>query len=175
MNICKCCSTEFIPKGLSKKNAHKQRFCSRSCSNSIIPRRKKKISLCVYCKQPVSYYLNKHCDDCKLQGRHRFYRKHKSKLLSEITIKEYLRTARGGANRYDSIRGHARTIFNNSNQPKKCYNCGYDKHIEICHVKAISEFKLDTTIDKVNAENNLVALCPNCHWEFDNNILKLKK
>jgi hypothetical protein len=43
-----------------------------------------------------------------------------------------------------------------------------DKHVEICHRKAISEFPKDTLIIEVNNRNNVLFLCPNCHWEFDN-------
>ena len=54
---------------------------------------------------------------------------------------------------------------------KSCQNCGYNKHVEICHVKAIKDFSLETLISEVNDLNNLVGLCPNCHWKFDNGIL----
>ena len=50
----------------------------------------------------------------------------------------------------------------------KCEKCGYDKHFEICHKKAISSFPDDALISVVNDLNNLVSLCPNCHWELDN-------
>lgn len=49
---------------------------------------------------------------------------------------------------------------------------GYDKHIEIAHIKAVSDFSDDSLISEINDKNNLVALCPNHHWEFDNGFLK---
>lgn len=66
----------------------------------------------------------------------------------------------------------ARKKFNNSDKPKECVNCGYIKHIEVCHIKAVSEFSDDTLIKEINNLNNLIALCPNCHWEYDNGLLK---
>lgn len=54
-----------------------------------------------------------------------------------------------------------------------CQNCGYNKHIELCHIKPVSEFSLDTKLSIVNAPDNILVLCPNCHWEFDNAFINL--
>ena len=75
------------------------------------------------------------------------------------------------ANRYRSIRQHAKRVLNASQIPKECFCCKYNKHVECCHKKAISSFNPDTLISIVNHIDNLVWLCPNCHWEFDNGIL----
>lgn len=53
-------------------------------------------------------------------------------------------------------------------ETKKCSKCGYDKHFQICHIKSISSFPDDTMLSEINNISNVVALCPNCHWEFDN-------
>lgn len=55
-----------------------------------------------------------------------------------------------------------------------CKNCGYEKHIELCHIKAIVDFKDDSLLGDINSEYNVVPLCPNCHWEFDNGLLKMR-
>ena len=60
-----------------------------------------------------------------------------------------------------------------SDNEMKCAVCGYDKHVEIAHIKAVSEFSDDTTIKEINSIDNLIALCPNHHWEYDNGVLKL--
>jgi hypothetical protein len=57
--------------------------------------------------------------------------------------------------------------------PKRCVNCGYDKHIEVCHRRALTSYPLDTPIAIVNDLSNLVGLCPNCHWELDHGLLQL--
>lgn len=57
---------------------------------------------------------------------------------------------------------------------KRVCQCGYDKHVEVCHIKAIRDFDLKTKIKDINSKENLVLLCPNCHWEFDNGLLTLK-
>lgn len=50
----------------------------------------------------------------------------------------------------------------------KCCKCGYDKHFEVAHIKPISEYSEDALLIEINNPSNLLALCPNCHWEFDN-------
>lgn len=50
----------------------------------------------------------------------------------------------------------------------KCVKCGYDKHFEVAHIRAISDFPPETLLIDINSESNLKPLCPNCHWEFDN-------
>lgn len=71
------------------------------------------------------------------------------------------------------VRKLAEVIYSNSGKPLKCAICGYDKHVEIAHVRSVSGFDNDTTIAEINSINNLIALCPNHHWEYDNGILKL--
>ena len=67
----------------------------------------------------------------------------------------------------------ARQIFNNSTKSKRCAICGYDKHYEVAHIKAVSDFDDDVLISEINDINNLIALCPNHHWEHDNNVLNI--
>jgi hypothetical protein len=177
MNTCECCKAEFIPIGYSKKNAHKQRFCSRSCSNEIVVRITKtdlgySNTICIYCGKKAAS-KRKFCPTCISEGRHTFHRKHGGKLLHEITIKQYSITMRGGANKFDSVRGHARKMYLKSDKPKVCVKCGYDKHFEVCHIHPISQFPDTATIADVNDLNNIVALCPNCHWEYDNKLWSL--
>ena len=47
------------------------------------------------------------------------------------------------------------------------------KHVELCHIKPIASFKDSALLSEVNSKNNIVQLCPNCHWELDHGILKL--
>ena len=187
MNICNYCQTEFIPKGVSKKNEYKQRFCSRLCSNTAVPRRskvaityetpadraQKKVKLCSHCSLPVTTRYGRFCTKCKSEGRHHYKVKNNGKLPSELTIEEYVITARGGANKFDRIRSAARKRYMSSSRPKKCFKCGYTHHYEVCHIKPIHTFSPQTVIAVVNDDSNIVALCPNCHWEIDHGIATL--
>lgn len=64
----------------------------------------------------------------------------------------------------------ARNIYAKSNRPKYCVICGYE-HYEVAHIKAVSDFPDDALISEINAIENLIGLCPNHHYEYDNGIL----
>lgn len=72
-----------------------------------------------------------------------------------------------------SIQKLAREIFKYYNEKPKCAVCGYSNHVEVAHIKAVSEFDDNTTIKEINSIDNIIGLCPNHHWEYDNGILKL--
>lgn len=79
--------------------------------------------------------------------------------------------ASSSRHRFQSIRNHARRIMVLSNTEKKCSVCGYHKHVEVAHVKSISSFEKESSLEEVNHLTNLVYLCPNCHWEQENGLL----
>jgi predicted HNH restriction endonuclease len=119
-------------------NKRKHTFCSSSCSASFNATIRRKSKIHISKPTKIDYWNNK-------------------------TIGDLLGT---GANRYNKIRQHARRISDTQNQ--KCSKCNYDKHIEVCHIKPIKDFDINTPILTVNAISNLLLLCPNCHWEHDN-------
>lgn len=86
---------------------------------------------------------------------------------------EFIRMSKNYQSYRSSVRRLAELIYKNSGKECKCAVCGYSNHIEVAHIKAISEFDDSVTIAEINSINNLVALCPNHHWEYDNRILKL--
>ena len=65
------------------------------------------------------------------------------------------------------IRSFARSWFRYKTK-LPCAHCGYDKHVELAHIKDIASFPDDALLSEVNSEDNIIQLCPNCHWEFDN-------
>lgn len=158
MGVCECC-------GMSTENP---RFCSRRCSavvtNSESPRRKKIPRLCETCGVDISNLGS---------GRHRFCDEHNPQKVdwSQVTIAQ-MQTKRR-YQKHSRLRELARRAWRDSGRSNECRECGYDKHVEICHIKPLSEFGEDTTVAEVNALENLVPLCPNHHWELDNGILKL--
>jgi hypothetical protein len=54
----------------------------------------------------------------------------------------------------------------------KCAVCDYRTHIEIAHIEPLAKFPDDTPIAETYI-NNVIGLCPNHHWEFDNGYLVL--
>ncbi len=75
---------------------------------------------------------------------------------------------------YEVVRSRIRKRNINLLKDQSCQVCGYSKHVEICHIKPVSTFNLDTPIDIINASDNILFLCRNCHWELDNNLLDIK-
>lgn len=72
-----------------------------------------------------------------------------------------------------AITKNAEKVFFENNIKPKCAICGYENHVEVAHIKAVADFCDDTPIYEINALSNLIGLCPNHHWEYDNGLLKL--
>ena len=164
---CKNCETPFnkIPSQVKKTKNH---FCTRSCAakynNSIRDPSsyRQPQGECKTCTVPISAQLT-YCADC--------WRKKGADYLSDSeSIKDVVYRNHHVSSAFAKIRSRARGIAKKQKWCK-CKNCGYSKHIEIAHKKAISEFSDDTLVSEVNTINNLLPLCRNCHWEFDNGFL----
>lgn len=157
MNECQTC----------KKETKNPKFCSKSCSAKSTNKSSPKRSLtnrCKTCDELISK-TRSYCSGCWSDYRSRF-------KVGSQTIAEYC----NGYTTYEAhakIRGLARDAFKRKSDAKACQKCGYDKHIEICHIRAISDFPNTATLDKVNHISNLVGLCRNCHWELDNGYLQV--
>ena len=138
------------------------KFCSSSCAaiynNTNFPKRKKKTRYCKYCGNVIPAGRTV-CDDCNPN----------SVNWMERTLSDIHRAAKYQVSAH--LRTIARSQYEKANLPRVCANCGYDKHVEICHVRAINSFPEETPVAVINDLANLVALCPNCHWEFDHDLL----
>lgn len=97
----------------------------------------------------------------------------KNKDIEDRTKGDLFTTFKNWQSARSFIRRNSQEKYLKSGRPLKCKVCGYDKHVEIAHIKAVSEFSDETHIGEINSIDNLVALCPNHHWEYDNGILKL--
>lgn len=164
MNNCENC-------GIETKNP---KFCCKSCAaslnNKLFPKRKitKK---CSRCDNIIRNYRSLLCESC--------YKDHLScqkeallnNTLSEYTNRDCIKKLHRSS-RHAHIRGLARSWFKDLTL-LPCASCGYSKHVELCHIKSVSSFSADSKIRDINSSSNLIQLCPNCHWEFDNNKLSL--
>jgi len=156
MTTCKNC----------EKETSNPKFCSRSCS--AIYNNKKRIKktncVCPECGEQKEY-RSKLCLKC-----------HKLKRINEVLkkpISDYFTYGNHPRFKHNGVRTWAKKLMIFWNIEKKCKSCGYNKHVEVCHKKAISEYSLDTLMEIVNSKENLVYLCRNCHWEFDNDLLEI--
>jgi hypothetical protein len=176
-HIVKCdfCKKEFkrIPSQLRFKN----KFCSRSCSAKFnnIKRIKSDFiahKACNICKnnfeikrRPSGTFSSKKiCPSCVDNNINSINMKTKGDLF--LSRKNW-QSARS------IIQKNANKTYLKSNNSKKCKICGYDLFIEIAHIKSVSSFPATTLISEINSIDNLIALCRNHHWEYDNGFLNL--
>lgn len=161
-NICKNCGKEILcPDNIVVSKVIKKQFCDRSCSTTYNNKQRiKKEYFCSECGELVGvgekYSRRKYCDDCNPN----------SADWDNITLKEVKEKRQYQS--HSRIRTLARKKFLKETNISSCQHCGYDKHIEVCHIKGINEFSEDALISEINSLDNMIGLCPNCHWEFDN-------
>lgn len=154
------------------------KFCSRSCSakfnNSINPKRKKTIgvqrkynprgSLCAVCE--TNETRSSICRQCRNKNStEKWLRTTKREIFGDNGNARY--------SRKPYIHSTARAWYA-KHREMSCMVCGYDAHVDICHIRAVADFPDTATVAEMNAPSNLIALCKNHHWEFDNNLLVLQ-
>lgn len=93
--------------------------------------------------------------------------------LLDKTKGELFKSRKNWQSARSAIRKLAQQIYLDANPKPKCTICGYSHHVEVAHIKAVSDFDDSVTIREIDSIDNLIGLCPNHHWEYDNGILKL--
>jgi hypothetical protein len=151
---------------------HRSKYCSRSCSasvnNTLSPKRKKKLGKCKYCSNSIFASSRRTvCDQCLSDGTHsKSMWKNETTRIDNLTVGELKRLTRDNQRPWtDRVRSYARSRF--PAKGKIC-KCGYNKHVELCHIKSITSFSDESLLKDINNLNNIMYLCPRCHWEFDN-------
>lgn len=172
---CNNCNKSF-KKENSQIKISKTHYCTRSCAakkNNSLPKRTRKQRSCKHCNKDITElpYARVVCEKCKVDKPYKL----KSQILAEKRTVAELKTMSEGKSRpwTDIVRSFSRSWFPSAG--KQCLNCGYDKHVELCHIRPISDFPDDTIITDINNLDNIIYLCPNCHWELDNGVLILKE
>lgn len=92
----------------------------------------------------------------------------------DLTKRELYNRRSSWQNARSTIQKYARITYKGSDKPKECIVCKYTKHYEVAHITAVSDFSDDTLISEINHIDNLIALCPNHHWEYDNTDFDIK-
>jgi hypothetical protein len=143
-----------------KPHYHKKErgmFCSTSCSARYrSANRKTSGSACPKCNGPKSYDSTA-CKSCRQDAFN-------SRTLGD------LRAEYGTYRFHAKLRGLARSAYKG---PYICAACGYDLHVDICHIRDVASFPPEATLSEVNRQGNLVALDKRCHWEFDHGFLEV--
>ena len=158
------------------KETTNPKFCCRSCSasytNRLKPPRKRRAK-CLKCDNITKSWRHRYCEEHWVEIQNKKYSTYEDQPLSEYWNRDILKNLHASS-KNAHIRGHARTKFKDLIiQP--CANCGYEKHVELCHIKSLSSFTENNTLGEVNHKDNIIQLCPNCHWEFDHNHLTLEQ
>lgn len=124
-----------------------------------------------FAQQPKYHLSGAGCTKCGYSSEKR-QTSNRRKIDETPTLAETLNIKGSPNNRYSIVRNKARRKFKHL-KGQSCQVCGYDKHIEFCHIKAIASFSENTIVSTINSKENIAILCPNCHWEFDNGLLIL--
>lgn len=162
--LCKniTCKLEFIPKTVNQK------YCSLKCANVDHVRRwrKKTQNFCKCGKKILPE--SSQCVNCA----------HSSKIAGKTTTIGVFRKKLSVKGKHPSwMHSHVRTLCRSWNKhllKYNCQKCNYFLHIELCHIRPISDFEDNFTLGEVNREDNILVLCRNCHWEFDHKHLLLQ-
>lgn len=167
--ICRQCNINFTkPRyAINEEN----NFCSRSCARIFLNKinnpnpKKNRECICENCAITFNKTVDQERNICSRVCLIESFAKTK-------TIGECIK--RDGANKYDTIRKNSRA-YSKYIHPLKCMRCGYDKHYEVCHIKPICLFLETQMLSEVNHKDNLIHLCPNCHWELDHNVITIEQ
>ena len=156
MNHCLTCSKETTnPK-----------YCCKTCSaitnNKLFPKRKS-TRKCFLCDNIVKSYRHTRCES--------HWNEYKENNYKNKTLGEYRNKLSVKGKHPSWINAHVRSFARSWHRDLTqlpCAHCGYTKHVELAHIKDIVSFSDECLLSEVNARNNIIQLCPNCHWEFDN-------
>jgi hypothetical protein len=97
----------------------------------------------------------------------------KSNFVLDKTKGELFKNRKNWQSARTSIQKLAREIYFENTVSPKCEICGYSLHVEVAHIRPVSDFPDTAPIREINSIENLIGLCPNHHWEYDNGILKI--
>jgi hypothetical protein len=163
---CTKCLVNKDYNSFSKRKASKdglRTICKQCCASYASQQAESQKKPCLFCGN-LCWGKKKRCQKCKQE--------HSLNNYETLTVGDKVYDKHKYA-KYSYIRFWARKIAIEQLGFKKCCNCGYDKHIEIAHKKPVSSFPPETLIKDINTPDNLLPLCPNCHYEYDNNLLIL--
>ena len=146
MNTCRECG----------ETTDNPRFCGKSCSAKYnnTRRTKKEKPSCELCGITIDK-RSKRCRRC-------------SSIKKDIvTLEQAIYDNHHRSSAFALIRSRARVSIRNAGRGGECEWCGYDKHTEVAHRTPVSSFAGETLIETINSQDNLLCLCPNCHYEHD--------
>lgn len=100
----------------------------------------------------------KHCKQCIVKNKAKWENRTLESCQNIPSLKNQHRSSINC-----KVRARARSLFKTWIDRRICWNCGYNKHVELCHIKPISSFDSSSLISEINCNTNVIILCPNCH------------
>lgn len=191
-----------ITKTSGKSGKFCSRSCAASYNNRRFPKRKPEHE-CATCNTPVSAirkYCSEQCltiariervskDGHTTNSKKKYYPKcecgntmsHRSVKCRDCVYNDYLNMTIGqlraksvrDAQVYNGIRQKSRSLAV-KHYVMECALCGYDYHVDVCHVRALSSLPDETTVISASGVDNFVLLCRNHHWELDHGNIDIK-
>lgn len=173
--ICKECEQPIkVKEGQKIREVRKKCFCDRSCAAKYNNRAHPK-------REPVNgkhtLFTTKEPRKVRCECGNEFLVKGKSKRLcpecrnldkvGSLLKGEIFQRRKNWQSARSAIQKHARMTYIRSGNPLSCKVCGYSKHIEVAHIVPVSSFGDEAKVCEINHPDNLMALCPNHHWEHD--------
>jgi len=200
-NICLCCGNIIeIKSNQNVGTVRKKKFCNQGCAakynNSLRNKKSNTYVDKVSDNEFIEIIKSNHtiteiCNKLGYNNRpskeiHDKIFNRAQQLNIEVDIKKYddinsknkkdvFLNAEYWSQARSKIQRPALNKYNKSDKPKHCVVCGYDKHYEVAHIKAVSDFSDNSTIEEINNIDNLIALCPNHHWEYDHGLLDISE
>ena len=171
-NICKFCNAIIqVPDNAKVPAIKLKKFCNQSCAakfNNIGKNRHRSIERT---EQDIKYptKVTRKKDVIPLS----VYKQNIS-ILNK-TKGELFYNRKNWQSARSSIQKSARDMYFMVAKHNHCCHkeCKYDTHIDVAHIKSVSDFDSSSKVSDINDKYNLIGLCKNHHWEFDNGYISL--
>lgn len=170
-NLCEFCGLPILVRDHERvPEVRKKKYCSHSCAakHSNLAQKGRStpraIPTCKVCHKPFrGRATGKICEECRKLGG-----------VGSVSKGVMFQKRTNWQSARSSIQKHAKAVYKEARKPKVCLICGYSTYVEVAHIKAVSSFGEEIKISEINDPNNLMALCPNHHWEFDHGLLSIE-
>lgn len=178
-SVCKNCGRAIQvfpndkPSEVRDRSYCTRRECKKESQRNQGRGKSEKYKKCKQCgkkfkvsrRKDGSLSKSKMCSDwCRFESRRK---------IGEVTVGELLKRSDSYTSARSIIQGDAKRVFEKSKKQSSCLECGYNKKIEVCHIHPVADFSREALIKEVNDPENLIPLCRNHHWEFDNGHLEV--
>lgn len=122
-------------------------------------------------KDQRGYYLKRFCTSC---GGIEKAIQRGLQPIAESTLQNLCIRYKNRIAARTRITVHSRKVYIESDKPKCCLVCGYSRIIDVAHINPVSGFSDETLVGYINRLDNLVALCPTHHREFDMGLFEIQ-